>query len=126
MFGSLSTSLFECLQLGNPQGKPLRRLDQPVALKRRVVHFPPRGDQITDEWVERPRPSFLSRSLGLFGSRLNIGEDAADLLRFRVLSERGGESAIEQDRFSLARASIRCAPPWRSSIMQLQPRSGGR
>jgi hypothetical protein len=65
MFGPLGPLLFERLQLGNSHATPLRRLDQPVTPKG-FVHRPARSDHIADQRVQRPRPSSLSLSLGLF------------------------------------------------------------
>jgi hypothetical protein len=76
MFGSMSTCLFESLYDFNPFGEPPRSLGQSVAFERCVVHRPARCDHVLDQRVQRTRPSFLSRRLGLFRRHLNINEHA--------------------------------------------------
>jgi hypothetical protein len=59
MFRPLSPVLFQCHQFGDPHGKPLRGLDQPVALEGRVVHHTSCVDHVLDQRVQRARPRFL-------------------------------------------------------------------
>jgi hypothetical protein len=70
-------------QLADALGEPPRGLGQPVTPEGGVVHCPARRDH------QCTRPSALSRSLGRLRCRPDLGEQAADIIRPRVLDERG-------------------------------------